>query len=185
MNIQKSELVRIIKFAIGGFAIVFSAYRLFNITTVIPFPLTHPGIAVLVIGIVDIVRGVLGKSDSKITRTIWIGIGIIAIIVGLFVMVGPTDLSSRTTWFLFLFVIIHGAGFVLTGITKGGKAKAIRISKIVIGVTLIAVTGLLFEYGDLSETMISILLSINLLVIGIELFIGATSQKLAKKPNHK
>jgi len=181
MNIQKSELVRIIKFFIGGFAIVFSGYRLFNITNVAPFPLTQPGIAVLVIGIVDIVRGVLSKSDSKMTRMIWIGIGIIAIIVGLFVMVGPTDLSSKPTMFLFLFVIIQGAGFVLTGITKKDKVKAIRISKIVIGFTLIAVTGLLFEYSNLSETMISILLSINLLVIGIEIFIGATSQKLAKK----
>jgi len=181
MNIQKSELVRIIKFVIGGFAIVFSGYRLFNITNVVPFALTYPGIAVLVIGIVDIVKGVLSKSDSKMTGTIEIGIGIIAIIVGLFIMVGPTDFSSRTTWFLLLFVIIQGAGFVLTGITKKDKVKAIRISKIVIGVTLIAVSGVVFEYGNLSETMISILLSINLLVIGIEIFIGATSHKLAKK----
>ena len=183
--IQKSELVRIIKFIIGGFAIVFSGYRLFNITNAVPFSLTHPGIAVLVVGIVDIVKGILSKSDSKTTRTIEIGTGIIAIIVGLFVMVYLTDVSSRTTWFIFLFVIIQGTGFVLTGITQRAKAKAIRISKIVIGVTLIAVTGLLFEYNDLSKTMISILLSINLLVIGIDIFTGATSHKMAKNLDHK
>jgi len=181
MNIQKSELVRIIKFIIGGIAIGFSGYRLFNITNTVPASLTHPGIAVLVIGIVDIVKGILNKSDSKMTRTIEIGIGIIAIIVGLFVIVYLNDVSSRTTWFIFLFVIIQGTGFVLTGITQRGKAKAIRISKIVIGIIFVTLTGFLLKYPDQSLIILSGMLSVNLLLIGIELITGATSHKMVKK----
>jgi uncharacterized membrane protein HdeD (DUF308 family) len=178
--IPKSKLLKNIKIIIGGIAIVFSGYRLFNITNVIPFSLTHPGIAVLVIGIVDIVKGILSKSDSKMTRTIEICIGIIAIIVGLFVMVYLTDVSSRTTWFIFIFVIIQGTGFILTGITQRGKAKAIRISKIVIGIIFVILTGFLLKYPDLALIILSGMLSVNLLLIGIELITGAISNKLAK-----
>jgi len=179
--IPKSELLKTIKIIIGGIAIVFSGYSLFNITNKIPFFFTHPVIAVFVNGIVHILKGILNKEESNTTKLIDIGIGIIAIIVGFFVMVYRTDASSTPIWFIFLFVIIQGSGFVLTGITQRGKAEAIRISKIVIGVTLIAVTGLLFEYNDLSKTMISILLSINLLIIGIEIITGAIGHKIVKR----
>ena len=179
--IPKSELLKTIKIIIGGIAIVFSGYRLFNITNAIPFSLTHPGIAVFVNGIVHILKGILNKEESNTTKLIDIGIGIIAIIVGLFVMVYLTDASSRSNWFIFLFVIIQGSGFVVTGITRRGKAKAIRISKIVIGIIVVTLTGFLLKYPELSLTILSGMLSVNLLLIGIELITGITSHKMAKK----
>ena len=175
--IQKSEMMKIIKFVIGGIVIVFSGYRFFNITNPSPFFVTYPGIAVLVIGIVDILKGILNKKESKTAKSIEIGIGIIAIVVGLFVVVYLTDVSSRSTWLIFLFIIIQGIGFIVTGITQKSKSKAIRISKIMIGIIFVTFTGLLLKYPDLSLIMISGLLSFNLLLIGIEVVVGAISHK--------
>lgn len=175
--IQKSEMMKIIKFVIGGIVIVFSGYRFFNITNPSPFFVTYPGIAVLVIGIVDILKGILNKKESKTAKSIEIGIGIIAIVVGLFVVVYLTDVSSRSTWLIFLFIIIQGIGFIGTGITQKSKSKAIRISKIMIGIIFVTFTGLLLKYPDLSLIMISGLLSFNLLLIGIEVVVGAISHK--------
>lgn len=181
MNIQKSNWVRIIKFIIGGIAVVFSGYRFFNITNASPFFATYPGIVVLVIGTVNILKGILNKGDSKMTRTIEIGIGIIAIIVGLFVKVYLTDASSSLIWFIFLIIIIQGSGFVAIGITRSGGTKTTRISKIVIGVAILTLTGLLFEYHDLSIITMGILLSINLLINGIEIITGAIGHKIVKR----
>ena len=179
--IPKSELLKTIKIIIGGIAIIFSGYSLFNITNKIPFFFTHPVIAVFVNGIVHILKGILNKEESNTTKLIDIGIGIIAIIVGFFVMVYLTDASYTPIWFIFLFVIIQGSGFVVTGITRRGKAKAIRISKIVIGIIVVTLTGFLLKYPELSLTILSGMLSVNLLLIGIELITGTTSHKMAKK----
>lgn len=182
MNIQKSERVRIIKFITGGIIVGLSGYRFFNITNPSPFFVTHPGIVVLLIGIINILIGILNKGDSKMTRTIEVGIGIIAIAVGFFVfVVYQTDVSSRSSWLLFLFIIIQGVRFIGTGITQRSKAKAIRISKITIGIMFIILIGLLLKYPDLSIVMISGLLSINLLIIGIEIITGAIGHKIVKR----
>jgi uncharacterized membrane protein HdeD (DUF308 family) len=175
--IQKSERLKTIKIILGGIVLVFSGYRFFNITNPSPFFVTYPGIAVLVIGIVDILKGILNKKESKTAKSIEIGIGIIAIVVGLFVVVYLTDVSSRSTWLIFLFIIIQGIGFIGTGITQKSKSKAIRISKIMIGIIFVTFTGLLLKYPDLSLIMISGLLSFNLLLIGIEVVVGAISHK--------
>ena len=180
--IQKSEWVRIIKFIIGGIAVGFSGYRFLTIVNTSPFWVTHPGIAVLVIGSVNILKGILSKGDSKMTRTIETSIGIIGIIMGLFVKAYITDTSSMLTWFIFLFLIIQGVGFIATGITQSGKAKATRIPKIVIGASIIAIlTGMFFVYHDLPIRLLTILLSINIFIIGIEIITGAISHKIVKR----
>ena len=177
--IQKSEKVKIIKIVLGASILVFSGYRFFNITNPSPFFVTYPGIVVLLIGVITILMGVLNKGDSKITRTIEVGIGITAIVIALFVfVVFHDDVPTRSSWLLFLFIIIQGVRFIGTGITDRSKAKAIRISKIMIGIMLVTLIGLL--YPDVPIIMISGLLSTNILLIGIEIISGAVGKKIAK-----
>lgn len=180
-DIQKSKRTKTVKFIIGGIAVGFSGYRFLNITNITPVAVTYPGLAVLVIGVVHILKGILSKSDSKITRTIETSIGIIAIVVGLFVKAYMTDSSSKLTWFISLFLIIQSVGFIATAITQRGKSKAIRIPKIIAGAGIIVtLTGLLFEYHDLSIPTVNIFLSITLLVTGMEIIIDAISHKIVK-----
>ena len=176
--IQKSER-SIIKIIVGGTILVFSGYRFFNITNPSPFFVMYPGIAVLAIGIVNILKGILNKEESKTTKSIDISIGVIGIAVGLFVKFF-TDSSTSSISLIILFIIIQGAGFVGTGITQRGKTKAIRISKIIIGISVVPVIGLSFAYPDWSLILISGLLSIKMLLTGIEIIAGGIGNKIAK-----
>lgn len=176
--IQKSER-SIIKIIVGGTLLVFSGYRFFNITNPSPFFVMYPGIAVLAIGIVNILKGILNKEESKTTKSIDISIGVIGIAVGLFVKFF-TDSSTSSISLIILFIIIQGAGFVGTGITQRGKTKAIRISKIIIGISVVPVIGLSFAYPDWSLILISGLLSIKMLLTGIEIIAGGIGNKIAK-----
>ena len=139
----------------------------------------YPGIAVLAIGIVNILKGILNKEESKTTKSIDISIGVIGIAVGLFVKFF-TDSSTSSISLIILFIIIQGAGFVGTGITQRGKTKAIRISKIIIGISVVPVIGLSFAYPDWSLILISGLLSIKMLLTGIEIIAGGIGNKIAK-----
>ena len=177
--IQKSQKLKIIKNIIGGTLIAFSGYRFFNITNPSPFFVMYPGIAVLVIGIVNILKGILNTDESKTTKSVDISIGVIGIAVGLFVKFF-TDASTSSISLVILFIIIQGAGFVGTGITQKGKSKAIRIPKIIVGVSVVPVIGLSFAYPDWSLVLISGLLSIKMLLTGIEIIVGAMGNKIVK-----
>ncbi|MCI4432892.1 MAG: hypothetical protein JHC41_04735 [Nitrosopumilus sp.] len=177
--IQKSQKLKIIKNIIGGTLIAFSGYRFFNITNPSPFFVMYPGIAVLVIGIVNILKGILNTDESKTTKSVDISIGVIGIAVGLFVKFF-TDASTSSISLIILFIIIQGAGFVGTGITQKGKSKAIRIPKIIVGVSVVPVIGVSFAYPDWSLVLISGLLSIKMLLTGIEIIVGAMGNKIAK-----
>lgn len=180
-NIQKAKRIRSIKFIIGGILVSFAAYRFLNIANTSPIWTTYPGLAVLVIGIINILKGILSKGDSKTTRTIETGIGIIGIGIGIFVKIYISDTSSSFSWLIFLFLIVQGVGFIATGITQSKKPKAIRIPKIIIGAGIMTILiGAFFGFHDLPMKLLSILLSINILIIGIEVFTSAVSNRIVK-----
>ena len=179
VDIQKFKRVRIIKFIIGGFLVGFSGYRFLTIANASPLWTTYPGLAVLAIGIINILKGVLSKGDSKITRTIEACIGICAITLGLLVLAYVSDTSSQFTWFISLFLFIQGIGFIATVVTQSTKSKKIRIPKIIIGIGIIAtLAGSVFEYHDLPLSVLTVLLSINLFITGMEIIMGAISHKI-------
>ncbi len=178
--IQKFQQLKIIKIGIGGILLVFAGYRFSNITNPSPFFAMYPGIAVLVIGIVNILKGILNKDESKIVKSIDIWIGSIGIAVGLFVKFYLTDTSSSSILLIFLFIIIQGAGFVAAGITQRNIAKAIRIPKIIIGVSVVPLIGLSLAYPDWSLILISGVLSTKMLLTGIEIITSAVGKKVVK-----
>lgn len=161
--------------------LVLFGYHLFNITNPSPFYIAYPGLAVLAVGTMNILKGIFKKKDSKTTRSIETGIGITAIVVGVLVFTAfQTDVLLRSSWLLSLFVIIQGVGFVGRGITQRNKAKMFRISMILIGIAFIVSTELLSTYPDRAHVMIGVLLSLHLFLIGIEIITGAMGNKIAK-----
>jgi uncharacterized membrane protein HdeD (DUF308 family) len=178
-DVQKAKGIRIIKFIIGGFLVSFAGYRIISISNTSPIWTTYPGLAVLIIGIINILKGILSKSDSKMTRAIETAIGVIGIGVGIFVKSYISDTSSSFTLLIFLFLTIQSVGFIATGITQSNKLKVIRIPKIVIGFGIIAtLIGTFFEFHNLPIKVITILLSINIFMLGIEIITSAINQKM-------
>lgn len=168
-----------LKIVLGVSILVFSGYHFFNITNPSPFFVIYPGLAVLAIGIITILKGILNK-ESKTTKFIDISIGVIGIAVGLFVKFF-TDASTSSISLIILFIIIQGAGLVGTGITQKDKTKAIRIPKIIIGVSVVPVIGLSFAYPDWLLILVIGLLSIKMFLIGIEIIKGAIDDKAVKR----
>ena len=180
-DIQKAKRVRSIKFIVGGILVIFATYRFLNIANTSPIWTTYPGLAVLTIGIINILQGILSKEDSKMTRLIQTSIGIIGIVVGLFVKAFISDASSSFTLLISLFLIIQGAGFISTGIIQSNKSKAIRIPKIMIGFSIIAILiGVFLQLHNMPIKVIAVLLSINILLLGIEVITKAISHKIVK-----
>ncbi len=180
--IQKSERSKVIKIVLSGIILILSGYLFFNMTNPSPFYMMYPGIAVLAIGIIDILKGIFTKKNSKTTRSIEIGVGITAIVVGFFIfVVFQDDIISRSSSLFFLFMIIRGVGFIGEGITQRHRAKVIRTLTIMIGIIFMILSGLFKNNPDMSYSMISGLLSLNLLLIGIEIIVDIRGNKVLKK----
>ena len=180
-DIQKAKRVRSIKFIVGGLLVIFATYRFLNIANTSPIWTTYPGLAVLTIGIINILQGILSKEDSKMTRIIQMSIGIVGIVVGLFVKAFISDMSSSFALLISLFLIIQGIGFISTGITQINKSKTIRIPKIMIGFSIIVILiGVFLQLHSMPIKVIAVLLSISIFLLGVEFITKAISHKIVK-----
>lgn len=180
MEIQKSPTwLRILQLVTGGIAIALSGYVITNPITTEWFFLTFLGIALLVVGIASIVNGVTNRTASKGTRATEIVIGIIAIIGGLFTLAHPIAALVSLIWFISIFILIYGAGLVVTGIVRRDQGKGARIAKIIIGIIVVALSGTLLSYPGLTLSIMVIFLSIALFIQGIERIIaGAIGHRI-------
>jgi len=181
-EVQKSPAgLRIIQFIMGGIAIALSGFVLANPITTAWFFLTFLGIALIVVGIANIIGGISHRAAPKSTRAINIGIGIVAIIGGFFTLVHPVAALLSLIWFISIFVFIYGAGLIATGISNQNMGKGARIARVIIGAIVLIFSGLLLEYPGLTLSMAVIFLSINLFIQGIENIIsGAIGHRISK-----
>lgn len=167
--VQKSPTgLRIIQIIMGGIAIALSGFVLANPISTAWFFLLFLGISLIVVGIANIIGGILHSTSPKSTRAINIGIGIVAIIGGFITLVHPVAALISLIWFISIFVFIYGAGLIATGISQHYMGKGARIARIVIGAIVMILSGLLLEYPGLTLSMMVIFLSINLFIQGIE-----------------
>jgi len=183
IEVQKSPTwLRILQFVTGGIAIALSGYVIANPVTTAWFFLTFLGISLLVVGISSILNGFFNGTASKGTRAIEIVIGIIAIIGGLFTLAHPIAALATLVWFTSLFVLIFGAGLVATGIARRDQGKGARIAKIIIGIIVVALSGILLAYPGLTVSVMIIFLSINLFIQGIDRIIsGAIGHRIIRR----
>jgi len=185
MTLEAQKLptwVRIIQFIAGGIAIALSGFILANPIPTTWFLLTFLGISFLVVGISSIIIGISRRSDLKSTRAIHIGIGIVAIIGGFFILAHPIAALATLIWFISIFVFIYAAGLIASGFARYNLGKGARIARIIIGVIVLILSGLLLEYPGFALSMMIIFLSINLLIQGIERIIsGAIGYGIVRK----
>jgi uncharacterized membrane protein HdeD (DUF308 family) len=142
--------------------------------------LEHLDISLLLVGTFTMIRGISNKVVPKGIRAFEVSIGISAIIGGLYSLIHLNQESITQIWLVSLFFIAYGSGDIITGFTSH-KAKVVKIEKISVGITILTLTGILLAYNGLSLTLIVVLHSINLLIMGIEIIReGVTHHKITR-----
>ncbi len=180
IEVRKSPTwLRILQFVTGGIAIALSGYVISNPVPTSLFFIIILGISLLVIGISSTLNGFFHHTASKGTRAIEIVIGIVAIIGGFFTFAHPIAALASLVWFTALFVLIFGAGLVATGIARHDQSKGTRIAKIIIGIIVVLLSGVLLEYPGLTLSMMILLLSINLFIQGVDRIISGAIGHIA------
>ena len=179
---QKNQtLLRIILVVAGGIVVSLMVHHISDPIHTADSFLGHLGISLLAVGIVTIIRGISNRTVPNVIRAFLESIGILAIIGGLYLLIHPIQGSITPIWFVSLFFVVYGIGDVLTGFTSH-KAKAVKIEEISVGITILALTGVLVAYGGLSLTLIIVLHSVNLLIMGLEIILaGVTHDKIITK----
>ena len=174
--------MRIVQIIMGGIAIALSGLIVANPDATTWFFVTFLGIALIVIGISSVMGGFVNRSASKGKRFVDIGIGIIALIGGFFTLANPIAAVETLLWFVAIFVLIHGAGFIGSGLSTKDQSKGSRIGKIIIGGIVVALSAFLLANPGFTLVMMIIFLSISLLIQGIGSIIsGAIGQTVVRK----
>ena len=169
--------MRLAQIGLGIIAIILSIY-------VIAFPgLTLITIALLlavvlfVVGIERIISGLFLAGKHRLTN---VGLGIIVIILSIIAMAFPV--ATGIFLIIFLAVLFDGISRVIHGVSDKASHNASRIFSIVAGVIAIALSIMIMASPFLGAVFVSILLSISLLIIGIQMITsGVIGRRLALK----
>ena len=171
MTMQMQKLptwFRILQIVIGGIAIVLSGYVLSHPITTTWFILAFLGASLIVIGISTITNGILIRRLSTSSRVIDVIIGIFAIIGGFVALVQPLAALVTLIWLVTIFVFMYGAGLVASGFSRRVQGKEARVANIIFGAIVLALSGLLLFSPGLTLISMVILLSIALVIKGID-----------------
>jgi uncharacterized membrane protein HdeD (DUF308 family) len=171
--------MRLAQIGLGIIAIILSIY-------VIAFPgLTLITIALLlavvlfVVGIERIISGLFLTGKHRLTN---VGLGIIVIVLSIIAMAFPVATGIFLLIFLAVALLFDGISRVIHGVSDKSSHNASRIFSIVAGVIAIALSIMIMASPFLGAVFVSILLSISLLIIGIQMITsGVIGRRLALK----
>ena len=171
--------MRLAQIGLGIVAIILSLY-------VLAFPgLTLVTIALLlavilfVVGIERVITGLFLQGKHRWTN---IGLGILVIILSLISMAFPIVTGIFLLIFLAFVLLFDGISRVIHGIADKSSNKASRIFSIVAGVISIVLSIMIIASPFLGAVFISILLSISLLIVGIQMITsGVIGRRLVVK----
>jgi uncharacterized membrane protein HdeD (DUF308 family) len=176
---KSSGWMRLAQIGLGIVAIILSLY-------VLAFPdLTLVTIALLlavilfVVGIERVITGLFLQGKHRWTN---IGLGILVIILSLISMAFPIATGIFLLIFLAFVLLFDGISRVIHGIADKSSNKASRIFSIVAGVISIVLSIMIIASPFLGAVFISILLSISLLIVGIQMITsGVIGRRLVVK----
>jgi uncharacterized membrane protein HdeD (DUF308 family) len=177
------KAVRISQIVLGAIAIALSLAIIVNPGFGIATLIALLSVTLLVAGLERVVVGVhpiLTKSSriGNITLgaiTIGLGIGVIAF-------------SIMTTMFLVTLLAIGlsllGIARIIQGVANNGISKWSRASLVGVGILSLAVSFIVFAQPVLGAVLLTIVLAVNLLIIGIESVVhGASGRRNVVKPS--
>jgi uncharacterized membrane protein HdeD (DUF308 family) len=154
------------------------------------FVLSSPGVTLItialflaavlfVVGIERIIAGLFLRGKPRWTN---IGLGILVVILSGISMVFPVATGIVLLIFLAYILLFDGISRIVEGATDKSSNKASRIFSIVAGAISIALSVLIIASPFIGAVFVSILLSISLLIVGIQMITsGAIGSRLVLK----
>jgi uncharacterized membrane protein HdeD (DUF308 family) len=167
---------RILQIVLGGIAIALSLGVILNPGFGIATLILLLSATLLVVGIERVVTGFTkSHRSSKLSKFGNIGLGALVALLGIAVLAFPIFATEVLVTLLALGLLFVGIARIIHGLTDKNISKWSRGFLVGVGVLSLAVSFTVFAYPELGVLLLTLVLGINLLIIGIQSVVYAIS----------
>lgn len=168
-TINSPKGIRILQIVLGAIAIALSLAVIVNPGIGIATLTFLLSITLLVVGIERVVTGLtLSKHSSQSSRFGNIGLGALAALLGIAVMAFPLFTTGVLVTLLALGLLFTGIARIIHGISEKNTSKWSKGFLVGVGILSLAVSFMVFASPALGVFLLTLVLGINLLIIGIQ-----------------
>jgi uncharacterized membrane protein HdeD (DUF308 family) len=167
-KIKSANGIRILQTVLGAIAIALSLAVIVNPGVGIATLTFLLSITLLVVGIETLVTGLTLSKHSKSSRFGNIGLGALAALLGIAVLAFPLFTTGVLVTLLALGLLFTGIARVIHGISDKNTSKWSKGFLVGVGVLSLAVSFMVFASPALGVFLLTLVLGINLLIIGIQ-----------------
>jgi uncharacterized membrane protein HdeD (DUF308 family) len=160
--------IRISQIVLGGIAIALSLAIISSPRVGIATITFLLSITLLVVGIERLVTGFAPSEQSKSSKFGNIGLGALAAILGIAVLAFPVFTTGVLVTLLALGLLFIGIARIIHGISDKNLSKWSKGSLVGVGILSLAVSFTVFAYPAFGVFLLTLVLGINLLIIGIQ-----------------
>jgi uncharacterized membrane protein HdeD (DUF308 family) len=167
-TIKSPKSIRILQIVLGGIAIALSLAVIVNPGVGIATLTFLLSITLLVVGIERVVTGLTLSKYSKSSLFVNIGLGALAALLGIAVIAFPLFTTGVLVTLLALGLLFTGIARIIHGISDKNTSKWSKGFLVGVGILSLAVSFMVFASPALGVFLLTLVLGINLLIIGIQ-----------------
>jgi uncharacterized membrane protein HdeD (DUF308 family) len=165
---KSSKGIRISQIVLGGIAIALSLAIISSPSVGIATITFLLSITLLVVGIERLVTGFTPSEQSKSSRFGNIGLGALAALLGIAVVAFPLFTTGVLVSLLALGLLFIGIARIIHGISDKNISKWSKGFLVGVGILSLAVSFTVIAYPAFGVSLLTLVLGINLLIIGIQ-----------------
>ena len=159
---------RILQIVLGGIAIALSLGVIFNPGIGIATLALLLSATLLVVGIERVVIGFTQSNRSKLSKFGNISLGALVALIGIAVLAFPVFATEVLVTLLAVGLLFIGIARIIHGLTDKNISKWSKGSLVGVGILSVAVSFVVFAYPSLGVLFLTLILGINLLIIGVQ-----------------
>jgi uncharacterized membrane protein HdeD (DUF308 family) len=160
---------RILQVVLGGIGIALSLGVIFNPGFGIATLALLLSATLLVVGIERVVTGFTQSNrSSKLSKFGNIGLGALVALLGIAVLAFPIFATELLVTLLAIGLLFIGISRIIHGLTDKNISKWSKGSLVGVGILSLAVSFMVFAYPTLGVLLLTLVLGINLLIIGVQ-----------------
>jgi uncharacterized membrane protein HdeD (DUF308 family) len=160
---------RILQIVLGGITIALSLGVIFNPGIGIATIALLLSATLLVVGIERVVTGVTQSNrSSKLSKFGNIGLGALVALIGIAVLAFPVFATEVLVTLLAIGLLFIGIARIIHGLRDKNISKWSKGALVGVGILSLAVSFTVFAYPELGVLLLTLVLGINLLIIGVQ-----------------